>query len=825
LNKRIENLIKQLTLEEKVGLVAGIDFWHTLSIPRLGIPSIKVTDGPHGCRTMSETNPNETLPATSFPTAIAMAATWNPDLIGRVGRALGKEARARGCAVLLGPCVNIHRSPLGGRNFESYSEDPYLSSRMAVAYIKGVQGQGVGTSVKHFALNNSEFERMTISSEASERAIHEVYFPSFEKAVKEAGTWTVMCSYNKINGTYASENGWLLEEILKKEWGFEGMVVSDWFAVHSTVPAANNGLDLEMPGPALYFGEKLAKAVRLGEVDEKTIDEKVRRILGLMLNTRALDKKPASTGNIPVYRGHHRLARQVAEESITLLKNENNVLPLSFQKTKSIAVIGPNAAVARVQGGGSAAVVPYHAVSPLEGLKKLCKDRFNIVYEPGCLNNITTLPLHSSFLLSARGSRKRGLNGEYFANNDLTGKPVVVRIDRQFNLRWMEGTKPCPEITGEDFSIKWTGIFRPGATGRHRFGMATNGWGRIYVNNRLVCSNWGEPVNNEFFISLEVTGNIHLRSGKSYPVRIEYCRSPYDRSPMRGIRIGCDVPLPADLIERAAATAADSDAAVIFAGLSEEYESEGHDRKDMDLPANQIRLIKKVAAANPRTIVVLNNGSPLAMGKWLAGVPAVLEAWYPGQESGHAIAAVLFGDANPSGKLPDTFPRRLADNPAYANYPGSHGKVEYAEDIFVGYRHYDAENIRPLFPFGHGLSYTDFEYSNLKIRPRQAKSGQDIIISVGIRNTGTRAGKEVVQVYVRDLISIVPRPPKELKAFRKVNLLPGETRKIRFKLGREALAFFHPILKKWVVEPGEFEVCLGSSSRDIRARDSFRLTD
>ncbi len=425
MDKRIEALLMKMTLEEKVSMVSGIDNWHTRNIGRLGIPSIKVTDGPHGCRTASDANPNETIPATCFPTGVGLAATWNPEIIGKVGAAIGRETRERGCSVILGPCVNIHRTILGGRNFESYSEDPYLSSRITVAFVKGVQSQGMGTSVKHFALNNQEYQRMTISSEVGERAMREIYFPSFEKAVKEAGTLTVMCSYPRVNGVFSSENRWLMTDLLKKEWGFEGLVMSDWTAVHSTAPSANSGLDLEMPGPALWFGDKLIKAVKKGEVSEKQVDEMVRRVLGLIDITAGFNGG-IKAGNLKSKPEHEKLAREAAEESITLLKNERNVLP--FKKTiKSLAVIGPLAAKASIQGGGSAGVIPYYAVSPLEALKKKLGDKVKITYELGCPNNIFTTPLNAEYLTTGEGKDEPGLLGEYYANNDFSGKPAAKK--------------------------------------------------------------------------------------------------------------------------------------------------------------------------------------------------------------------------------------------------------------------------------------------------------------------------------------------------------------------------------------------------------------
>jgi beta-glucosidase len=665
MDKRIESLIKQMTLEEKVALVAGVDFWNTHAIERLGIPAIKVTDGPHGARTMDNADPKRTIPATCFPTAVGMAATWNTDLINRVGAALGEETRARGCAVLLGPCVNIHRSPLGGRNFESYSEDPYLSSQMTVAIIKGIQSKKVSACVKHFALNNSEYQRMTISSDVDERTKREIYFPSFEKAIKEAGAWSAMCSYNKVDGTFASENHRLLTELLKDEWGFEGLVMSDWYATHSTAPAANAGLDLEMPGPARFFGEALVKAVKEGEVAEKTIDDKVRRILWVMVSTGALEKNIDDAEKNKEFPAHGKLAREVAEEAIVLLKNDSHLLPLDKNKIKTIAVIGPNATTAVIQGGGSAYVTPYYKVAPLDALKNLGGDKVQIIYEQGC---------------------------------------------------------------GETAS--------------------------------------------------------------------------------------------ADLLERAVKAAAGADVAIVFVGTNEKLESEGFDRKDMNLPPGQDELVSRVAKANPKTIIVLNNGSPLAM-PWIDSVPAVVEAFFAGQECGNAVANVLFGLVNPSGKLPDTFPRRYEDNPAFPYYPGENDKVVYGEGIFVGYRHYDAKNVEPLFPFGHGLSYTSFEYGNLKVSPAETKD--KIKVSLDVTNMGKVAGKEVMQVYVSDIACSVPRPPKELKAFKMVALGPGEKKKVEFTLTKQALSFYDVKLKDWVAELGDFEILVGSSSRDIRAKGKVTL--
>ncbi|MCR4393322.1 MAG: glycoside hydrolase family 3 C-terminal domain-containing protein [Dehalococcoidales bacterium] len=822
MEKRIASLLKEMTLEEKISLVSGKDFWHTQNIDRLGIPSMKLTDGPHGCKTASDLNSHETLHATCFPTGVGLAATWNTELVEKVGAAIGRETRERGCSVILGPCVNIHRIPLGGRNFESYSEDPYLSSRMTVAFIRGVQSQGTAACVKHFALNNQEHRRMTMSSEAWERTMREIYFPSFEKAVKEAGVLAVMCSYNRINGIYSSENRWLLTDVLKKEWGFEGAVISDWFATHSTIPAAISGLDLEMPGPALWFGKKLFEAVKRGDVPEEAVNEMVRRILFVMVKTGTIDGS-LKLGNLKSNPAHERLAFEAAGESIVLLKNERNILPLK-KSIRSIAVIGPLATRAAVQGGGSAQVEPYYTVSPLEALKKKLGDKVTITYEPGCLSNVYTSLLTADYLTPSTDAKENGLLGEYFDNNSFSGKPVAKKIDKKFKAQWILAP-PVPEIKGNIYSIRWTGFFNPPETGKYKFGMATIGWARLYIGEKLVCTNWGEKISTEVFMVEEKTAEIRLRSGKSYPIKIEYITAPSVPSPVRSIRIGVDLPVPPDLQKRAVKAAGSADIAIIFAGLTDEYESEGFDRKNMDLPEEQAQLIQKVAEVNPNTIVVLNNGSPVTMKPWIDNVPAVLEAFFPGQESGNAIACILLGEINPSGKLPDTFPARYEDNPASINYPGEADRVLYGEGIYVGYRYYEAKKIEPLFPFGHGLSYTTFKYSNLQVSPLKVKKNEKINISIEITNTGRRYGKEVVQLYVSDLASKVARPPRELKAFTKIGLEPGETKIVSFILDEQTLSFWDTETGGWVAEPGVFEILVGSSSRDIRAKKKFELVD
>jgi beta-glucosidase len=829
LARDIEELIDRMTLEEKVSLLAGVDKWHTRSIARLGIPSLKMTDGSHGARTVSDDDPTLTIQATCFPTGSALGATWNTELVRRVGEAIGEETKARGCAIILGPCVNIHRSPLGGRNFESYSEDPHLAARMAVAYVDGVQSRNVGVSVKHYALNNQEFERFTISSEAGERTIREVYLPAFAAAVKESRPWTVMCSYNRISGTYASENSYFLTDILKNEWGFDGFLISDWGAVHSTAPAANAGLDLEMPGPARFFNDALVNAANKGEVSPGVIDDKVRRILGIIDRSGAFKKPFAFAGDTTDTPEHRLLAREAAQESIVLLKNDGNILPLDRDAIKSIAVIGPNADEARIQGGGSAAVNPYYAVAPLEGIRQKCAGSVEIRHEIGCRNNRLTLPMSTEYLRPPDGDKESGLTGEYFNNREMSGEPVLKRLDEKF--RMMLGGDSAFTIPGIDteeghFSIRWTGTFKAPLTGIYTFGLLVDGLGSVFIDDKLVVGKGQETPGAQIIsIGEESTGECNLESGRSYNIRIEYISQPdFPGWIPRHVRLGCTSPLPTDSIKRAVDIAADADVALVFVGTNEEHETEGRDRPDMELPGAQVELIKAINGANKNTVVVLNNGSPLAMTGWIDSVAAVAEAWFPGQEYGNAIADVLFGDVNPSGKLPMTFPEKLEDNPAYGYYPGSKGKVEYAEGIFVGYRHYDTRNVEPLFSFGYGLSYTTFGYDNLQVPP-EMRTKKPFRITLEITNTGKMAGKEVVQLYIRDVASSLERPLKELKGFQKVALQEGQTKTVAFDIRVEDLSFYDPVKKHWIAEAGEFEVMVGSSSRDIRQHARFTLID
>ncbi|GAB4446574.1 MAG: glycoside hydrolase family 3 C-terminal domain-containing protein [Anaerolineae bacterium] len=627
-----------------------------------------------------------------------------------------------------------------------------------------------------------------------------------------------MSGYNKVNGTYAGDNPVLLRRILKDEWGFDGVVMSDWFAHHS-LTSVESGLDLEMPGPARERGEKLVQAVRSGQVSAEAVKESARRMLRLIARVGAFDD-PTIPDEQALDRAEHRaLIRRAGAEGIVLLKNEG-VLPLDKQALTTLAVIGPNAKTAQIMGGGSAQVNAHYRVSPLEGIMAQAGEAVEIGYEPGC-TNYKYLPLLSSRqLVSLEG--QPGLSAEYFNSLDLSGPVVLRKQTPETELMWFDAAAPGVNLA--HFSARFTSRLTPEASGEHHFSLVSAGLSRLFVNGQLVVDNWDawQPGDSYFtFGSREATGVVEFQAGQSYDLVIEYSRQ---NSPiLAAMRVGMFQPLGDEAIDRAVALAATADVAVICAGLTGEWDSEGQDRPHMDLVGRQNELIARVAAANPRTVVVLQTGGPVTM-PWLDQVAGVMQAWYPGQECGNAIADVLFGEVNPSGKLPQTFPVRLEDNPAFINYPGENGRVRYGEGIFVGYRYYEKKRVEPLFPFGFGLSYTSFAYANLRLSAEAITPDGQLTVNVDVTNTGQRPGQEVVQLYVHDVTASLARPPKELKGFAKVALAPGETKTVTLTLDRQALAYWDDAQQAWVAEAGEFEVLLGSSAQDIQAQARFRLT-
>jgi beta-glucosidase len=819
LEAHLEALLQAMTLEEQVSLLAGASFWLTVPIERLGIPAIKVSDGPNGARGGGALVGG--VPAACFPVGISLASTWNTALVEQIGQALGEEAHSKGARVLLGPTVNIHRSTLNGRNFECYSEDPYLSAHMVVAYIKGLQSRGVAATVKHYVGNESEFQRMTISSEIDDRSLREIYLPPFEAAVKEAQVWAVMSGYNKVNGTHAGDHPTLLRGILKDEWGFEGVVMSDWFARHS-LTSVEAGLDLEMPGPARERGEKLVRAVQARQVSAAAVQESARRMLRLMARVGAFDNPTIPDEQALDLPEHRTLIRRAGAEGIVLLKNDG-ILPLDKNALTTLAVIGPNAKTAQIMGGGSAQVNAHYRVSPLEGIAAQVGQSVELGYELGC-TNFKYLPLLTSEQISSAEGLP-GLSAEYFNSSDLSGPVVFRKHVPEADLMWLG--EVGPGVNPLNFSLRLTTRFTPAEAGEHLFSLVSAGLSRLLVNGNLIVDNWAAWELGESYFgsgSNEVRGAATLQAGQPYTLTIEYACQTTGSFGIKAMRAGVFQPLGDEAVERAVTLAASADVAVICAGLTGEWDSEGQDRPHMDLVGRQNELIARVAAANPRTVVVLQTGGPVTM-PWLEQVAGLMQAWYPGQECGNAIADVLFGEVNPSGKLSQTFPIRLEDNPAYINYPGENGRVRYGEGIFVGYRYYEQKKVEPLFPFGFGLSYTSFAYANLRLSAETIAPDERLTVSVAVTNTGQRPGQEIVQLYVHDSAARLSRPPKELKGFAKVTLTPGETTTVTLTLDRQALAYWDDAQQAWVAEAGEFGVFVGSSSQDIRARATFRLTD
>ena len=655
-------LLAALTLAEKASLCSGSGYWHTQGIERLGIPSVMVTDGPHGLRIQrdrrNQLGLRGSVPATCFPTASALGSSWDTGLLHRIGVALGEEARAEDVAVLLGPGINIKRSPLCGRNFEYLSEDPVLAGELAAALVQGIQSQGVGASLKHFAVNNQETDRLRVSAEVDERTLREIYLPAFERVVEKARPWTVMCSYNRINGTYASQDPWLLTGLLRDEWGHDGLVVSDWGAVDDRVAALAAGLDLEMPSTGGLSDAQIVAAVGAGELDEAVVDRAVTRILGLLVRTLpGVESRDSYDPD-----AHHALARTAAQDCAVLLKNEDAILPL--RPGGRLAVVGEFARTPRYQGAGSSKVVPTRLDTPLDALRLAAGD---------------------------------------------VGFAAGFGID----------------TTDAD----------------------------------------------------------------------------------------------AELLQEALVLAREAETVLLFLGLPASTESEGFDREHLDLPENQISLLREVAAVNPRTVVVLANGSAVVMAGWEVHARAVLECWLSGQAGGGAVADLLLGAANPSGRLAETIPLRLEDTPSYLNFPGEDGQVRYGEGLFVGYRFYDATRREVGFPFGHGLSYTTFGYSDLAV----TVLGDGLAVEVTVANTGAVAGKEVVQVYVADPSCAVARPPRELKAFAKVSLEPGAAQRVSLRLTWRDLSYWSPRHGRWVLECGLFDIAVGASSRDLRLTASLEV--
>lgn len=800
---RINDLLGKMTLEEKIAMLGGDSTgFDTKEIKRLGIPAIHVTDGPLGVRNGR---------ATAFPAGVAVAASWDTTLIHDLAVAMAHETKAKGRDYLLGPCVCIQRFPFGGRNFETYSEDPYLASRLAVNWVKGLQGEKVIASVKHFAVNDQEYERNNYNVIVDERTLREIHLPAFEAAVKEGGAWSVMSAYNIVNGQHCSQNYHLLSDILKKDWDFKGFVVSDWVSVYSTEHAAKAGLDLEMPLPLYFKKDSVMKALNEKKITEDVINDKIRRLLRVMFTAGLFDSKEKIDTTIVNCDAHKQLALKSAQEAITLLKNQDGTLPLDASKLKSIAVIGPNAKVCRTNGGGSSHVEPFYSISPMEGIQKRAGSGIKVTYAMGDNFSVPEKNLIKPAFMLTPDKKESGLKAEYFNNVNLTGTPVLSKVEKAIDFAWND-KHIYPELNVTNVSARFSGYIKPDKTRECTIYTLSDDGVRLYINDKLVISNW----NNHG--SVYDLYKVKLEAGKEYKVVLEYFQSGGGAT----IQLGWDfdMPVKSDYLDEAVAVAKSADVAVIFAGLYDGLESEGLDPAKIELPSKQKELISAVAKANPKTIVVLNGGVPMQVTPWLNDVKGLIDMYYLGEQTGTAIASMLFGDVNPSGKLPFSFIRSADQSPATADYMKKDLQIHYSEGVFVGYRFLDKNKLEPAFPFGFGLSYTTFEYSNIKVKEL---GNQSFEVSLDIKNTGKVKGDEVAQLYVSQKQSSVPRPEKELKGFSRVSLNSGETKTVIMKLKTRDFAFWDVTSNNWKVEPGSFQLLIGASSRAIKLTQEIEV--
>jgi beta-glucosidase len=819
IERRVDAILDRMTLDQKIALIGGVDGYYVRGIPSLGLPRLKTADGPMGVRNYG--------PATAMPGGINLAATWDPALAQEVGEQIGRDARAKGVHFLLGPAVNIYRAPMDGRNFEYMGEDPYLASRIAVGYIEGIQSEGVSATIKHFVANNSEFSRHTVDQIIDERTLREIYLPAFEAAVKQAHVGAVMDAYNLVNGEHMTQNKFLDTEVLNNEWGFQGVLMSDWFATYDGVAAANAGLDLEMPSGAFMNQSTLLPAIKDGRVSVATIDDKVRRILRLEFRFHWLDR-PQTDLSIPRYNLQgDEVALKAAIEGMVLLKNSGNLLPLDKHNIRSIAVIGPDAYPAVPVGGGSAGVRPFSAVSFLQGIAKEVGASVPTYYDRG-VPALSELAARTDFSTAATGGAP-GLTGEYFSGDNLQGAPHTRRVDLHINF----GADPNADLgfAPQSYpagagSARWTGYYLSPTAAAYDFFVESTGeaggYYRLYVDGNLILDDWTQA---RALVGLKT---LTLDAG---PHKIVVER--HGRPGFLGMRFRFGIVAHSAYVNPAAEKlAAQADAVVLAVGFDPQSESEGSDRT-FRLPPGQEQLIEKIASINPHTIVVITSGGGVDMNGWINHVPALLEAWYPGQEGGTALARILFGDADPSGRLPVTFDRHWSDNPAHDSYyppPDSH-RVVYKEGVFVGYRGYERSGLKPLFPFGYGLSYASFRYSNLEIQPISGKSqsndpltGLHYEVSWDVTNTGKRSAADVSEVYVGETSPLVPRPARELKGFARVNLRPGETREAKVELNGRAFSYFDVKTHQWRVDPGKFAIYVGGSVDQLPLQDTITMT-
>ena len=802
----INKLLENLTLEEKISLLTGFNSWYSNKIPRLKIPSIKMSDGPNGVRGDSTSGKSSAC----FPCPISIGSTWNKKLIKKIGVALGEEALDKDVDVLLGPTINLHRHPLGGRHFENFSEDPVLTGEIAVAYVKGVQSKKVSACLKHFVANDTEFERHTVSSNLDERTLREVYLLPFEMGVKKAKAKSVMSAYNKLNNIYCSSNEYLLVNILKKEWGFDGYVVSDWGAALETIENAKGGLDMEMPGPGHTWGEKLKEAVKKNKVPQELIDDKVRRILTTMEFTGRIhspENKPEKEEN---RKPHKKLLRKCASEGMVLLKNEN-FLPLTNYKDKTIAVIGPNAKISQIIGGGSASLKPHYQVHPLEALKGYVKEK-NISYAKGTHTYKYLPKFNESLFIDSKGFKV-----EYFDSEIKESKHLKTEMLKG-NKFWVFDGFAKDIINKEErpnIKMRFSCEYVPDIQGIHEFEVFGIGPCVMKIDGEKIIDNANDIIPGEAFFSFGSApkkSKLNLEKNKKYLIEIIY--SFEGRFP--AVQFGCLPPDKINLLDEAKKLAKISEAVIIVAGTNSDWETEGNDRKNLELPCNQDELINQITEINSNCVVVLNTGAPVSM-SWSKKPKAIIQSWFGGQEYGNALMDIIFGKINPSGKLPTSFPTKIEDTPAYSSYPGENSQMNYEEKLLIGYRWYEKKEIQPLFPFGHGLSYTNYKYENLKIE----KKAETIFCTLEVSNIGKFDGKEIIQCYVSSPLTNEEEPIKTLQSFKKVKIKKGQTKTVKLKLNERNFSYWDTASKNWKIKKGDYQISIGSSSKNIHLKDKI----
>ena len=801
IEKNVLDLLASLSNAEKAALTAGGSMWAMQGVERLNIPALKVTDGPNGARGSGIFGIGKS--SACFPCGSALGATWDPGLVERIGVAIGEEAKTKSCAVLLAPTVNLHRSPLYGRNFECFSEDPHLSGRLAVAYVRGVQSQNIACVVKHFVANDAEFERMTVNSIVDERTLREIYLPPFEAAVREAGIWGVMTAYNRLNGTPCTAHDWLLRDLLKGEWEFDGVVMTDWFSFVDTVASPRAGLDIEMPGPARMYGPPLAAAVEDGRVDSGLLDEQAGRVLRLIDRVRAFAAEPSGEEREVDLPEHRALLREAATESIVLLKNRSNILPL--EDVGSVALIGHNAGRLQLFGGGSAQLRPHYHLDLRESLQGALGTDVRIEHEPGLWVGKFLPLLEAPDLISPGG--EPGLLIEYLADDG-----AVLRTQSSAQSQVLA----FPAAGESAAAIRASGSFEARSEGTYQISLAQAGGARVSVDGRVVIDGIADqlPPGDAFlgFGSIEKRVDIELTAGR-HELGIEFGQAGGEL--IQAARVGVLPPQPPDLLERAATLARSSDAAVVVVGTNEDYETEGRDRPDMALPDGQDDLIRAVIRANPNTVVVINSASPVDM-DWDGEAAAVLQCWFGGQELANALADVLSGKSEPGGRLPTSIPLRLEHSPSYGNFPGENGQVRYGEGLLMGYRHFDTRELPVRYRFGHGLSYTSFALGSPQITERG--NGGRMRVAVKVTNTGRRAGSEVVQAYVEPPAGPLFRPRRELRAFDRVKLAAGATGTAVLEFDDRSFSYWDPDAKSLAAPGRHSPDSLRNRDRGDRAR-------